>query len=187
MGETAETQAGVQGIGRTEPLLARDLLAGQFELVYDVVEQNVRGVTHEGSLAAAAGGGNTANWILAHVITVQNATMQLIGAPPVWQSPELERARYDRPIRDASEAIDWDILVERFNASREACVSAIAALNDEALAEQIIDPFGQPSSRADLLAALLIHQSYHAGQLGMARRAAGLKAAILAPGQTAPI
>lgn len=166
---------------------ARDVLTRQYGLVYGMIARNVEGMTHEGSLAPAAGGGNTANWILAHVINVQNAIMQLIGAPPVWQGSELERVRYDRPIRDASEAIDWDTLVRRFNESRDACVSALEALRDDALAEPIVDPFGKPSTRADLLAGLLIHQAYHAGQLGMARRAAGLKAAILAPGQKAPI
>jgi uncharacterized damage-inducible protein DinB len=48
-------------------------------------------------------------------------------------------------------------------------------------------PFGDPSTRAGLLAVLVVHQCYHAGQLGMTRRAAGKKAAILAPGQTAPL
>src|SRR5690606_28566251 len=98
-----------------------------------------------------------------------------------------ERARFDHPIRDASEAIDWEELVERFNASRDVCLAAIAALDDETLAREMTDPFGEPSTLAGTLSFLSIHQSYHAGQLGLARRAAGLKGAILAPGQTAPL
>ena len=45
------------------------------------------------------------------------------------------------------------------------------------------DPFGNDSTRAGLLGTLVVDQCYHAGQLGMARRAAGHKAAILAPGR----
>jgi uncharacterized damage-inducible protein DinB len=105
----------------------------------------------------------------------------------VWESAQLDRARYDHPIRDTAEAIDWDTLVARFNASRDACLAAVAALSDESLAEKMPGPFGDPSTRAGLLGNLAVHQCYHAGQLGMARRAAGKKAAILAPGQAAPI
>lgn len=166
---------------------ARDMLVQQFGAIYGVIARNVDGLTHSDSLAPAAGGGNTANWILGHLLNVQNAVMQIIGAPPVWESDQLERARFDHPIRGAGEAIDWDSLVERFNGSRDSCLAALAELSDEALAEKMPDPFGQPSTRAGMLALLAIHQCYHAGQLGMARRAAGRKAAILAPGQAAPL
>ena len=103
------------------------------------------------------------------------------------ESAVLERARFDHPIRDADDAIDWDTLVERFSSSRDACLAGLAALTDELLAERTNDAFGRPSTRAGVLGSLAIHQCYHAGQLGMARRAAGRKTAILAPGQTAPL
>lgn len=165
----------------------RDLLVEQFGAIYAVIALNVDGLTHADSLAPAAGGGNTANWILGHVVNVHNAVMSIIGAPPVWESEQLERARFDRPIRDAGDAIEWDALVERFNASRDACLAALASLTDEALAEEMSDPFGNDTTRAGMLGILAVHQCYHAGQLGMARRAAGLRTAILAPGQTAPL
>jgi uncharacterized damage-inducible protein DinB len=168
-------------------MTARDMLVQQFGAIYSVIARNVEGLTHADSLAPAAGGGNTANWILGHLMNVQNAVMSIIGARPVWESEQLERARFDHPIRAAADAIDWDTLVERWNASRVACIAALEALSDEALAEEMRDAFGNESTRARTLAGLAVHQCYHAGQLGMARRAAGKKAAILAPGQTAPL
>lgn len=164
----------------------RDMLLQQFGAIYSIVARNVDGLMHADSLAPTAGG-NTANWILGHLTNVQNGVMKVIGAPPVWESEQLERARFDHPIRDANEAIDWDTLVERFNSSRDACIAGLAALTDESLAEKMNDAFGRPSTRAGVLGVLAIHQCYHAGQLGMARRAAGRKTAILAPGQTAPL
>ena len=166
---------------------ARDMLVQQYDSIYRVIARNVKGLTHDDSLAPAAGGGNTANWILGHVVNVQNAVMRIIAAPPVWESEQLQRARFDHPIRDAGDAIDWDTLVERFIASHAPCLAALAALTDEALAEKMPDPFGNDSTRAGMLGFLVVHQCYHAGQLGMARRAAGHKAAILAPGQAAPL
>jgi uncharacterized damage-inducible protein DinB len=165
----------------------RDILAQQIGMIYGIIERNVEGVSHDDSLAPAAGGGNTANWILGHLVNVHNALMRLVGAPPVWEDAQLDRARFDHPIRSAAEAIDWDTLVARFAASRDHCLAAIAAQSDDTLADKVIDPFGTQRTRAELIALLVIHQCYHAGQLGMARRAAGRKAAILAPGQTAPI
>ncbi|MQA92516.1 MAG: DUF664 domain-containing protein [Gemmatimonas sp.] len=168
-------------------MTGRDMLVQQFDAIYGLIARNVDGLTHADSLAPAAGGGNTANWILGHVVNVQNAVMRIISAPAVWESEQLERARFDHPIRDADHAIDWDTLVERFNVSHDGCLAALAALSDDALAEKMPGPFGNESTRAGLLGVLVIHQCYHAGQLGMARRAAGKKAAILAPGQAAPL
>jgi uncharacterized damage-inducible protein DinB len=164
-----------------------ELLVQQFGAAYAVIARNIDGLSHADSLAPAAGGGNTANWILGHLVNVQNAVMRIIGAPPVWESDQLERARFDHPIHDTADAIDWDTLVERFNASRNAFLAALSSLTDESLAEEMPGPFGDATTRAGLLGLLATHQWYHAGQLGMARRAAGKKAAILAPGQTAPI
>ena len=166
---------------------ARDMLVQQFGAIYSIIKRNVEGLSHADSLAPAAGGGNSANWILGHLTNVQNAVMGIVGAPPVWESEQLERARFDHPIRDAANAIEWDTLVERFNASRESCLAALASLSDGSLAEKMPDPFGGDTTRAGMLGVLAIHQCYHAGQLGMARRAAGYKAAILAPGQKTPL
>ena len=98
-------------------MTARDLLVQQYGAIYYMVSRNVDGLTHDDSLTSpAAAGGNTANWILGHLVSVHNAVMSLVGAPPVWDSDQLERARFDHPIRTADDAIDWDTLVERFNA-----------------------------------------------------------------------
>ena len=85
---------------------ARDLLVKQFDSIYRVIARNVEGLTHDDSLAPAAGGGNSANWILGHLVNVQNGVMGIIGAPPVWESEQLgarairsphsRRARSDR-------------------------------------------------------------------------------------------
>jgi uncharacterized damage-inducible protein DinB len=165
----------------------RDMLVQQYNAIYQVIARNIDGLTHADSLTPAAGGGNTANWILGHLVNVQNSVMEIIGAPPVWESEQLERARFDHPIRDGADAIDWETLVERFNASRDACLAALASLTDESLVDQMPDAFGRHSTRAGVLGGLVVHQCYHAGQLGMVRRAAGKKAAILAPGQAAPL
>src|SRR5690606_15782363 len=78
----------------------QEMLERQFGFVYDVVERNVEGMTQEQSLARPAAGGNCANWILGHVVDVQNGLMQVLGEDPVWESDQLVRAGFD-PIEGA--------------------------------------------------------------------------------------
>jgi uncharacterized damage-inducible protein DinB len=160
----------------------QEMLARHFELVYAMVERNVEGMTHEQSLARPAAGGNCANWILGHLVNVHNGLMQVLGEHPVWESDQLHRAGFD-PIESPEGAIAWDTLRDRFLTSQERCLAAVRALTDDALAGEVPAPFGGTTSRAGLLVTLAFHQTYHAGQLALARRFAGLPGAIKGPGQ----
>jgi len=160
----------------------RENLAMQFGFVYQMVADNVERMTPDESMIQPPAGANCANWILGHLTNVQNAVMALIAEPPVWESDQLARAGWD-PITGQANAIDWDTLRDRFLGSRKRCVAAISALTEERLAEQVPHPFGGLTSRGELLGILSFHQSYHSGQLGMARRMAGLEGAVKGPGQ----
>jgi len=158
------------------------MLAQQFGLMYQVTAANLEGMTPEHSLAQPPRGGNCANWILGHLTDVQNAAMGLAGETPVWESDQVRRASYD-PITRPEQAIDWNTLRERFLASRERCLAGISRLSDSSLQEEMPHPFGGTCSRGELLALLAFHQTYHAGQLAVARRVAGLEGVIKGPGQ----
>jgi uncharacterized damage-inducible protein DinB len=153
-----------------------------FDLMYKVSSANLEGMTQEQSLAQPSQGGNCANWILGHLTNVQNGAMHLLGEKPVWESDQLTRAGTE-PITRPTEAIDWNTARARFLGSRDRCLAAISRLSDEALAESVPHPFGGNCSRAELLNILAFHQAYHAGQLAISRRIAGLDGAVKGPGQ----
>lgn len=157
-------------------------IAHQFGLVYRMIEVNVEGMTAEQSLAQPSPGGNCANWIVGHLTNVQNDLMKAIGQAPVWESDQLAHAGWE-PITGKGQAIAWDTLRDRILGSRDRCVAAISSLSDAQMAEQVPHPFGGTTSRAELLSLVAFHQAYHAGQLGIARRVAGLEGAVKAPGQ----
>jgi len=157
-------------------------IAQHFDLMYKVTAVNLDGITPEQSLAQPSPGGNCANWILGHLTNVQNGVMQLLGEKPVWESGQLARAGFD-PITGPTNAIDWNTLRDRFLGSRDRCMAAISSLSDQALAESVPHPFGGSCNRAELLNLLAFHQTYHGGQLAVARRIAGLEGAVKAPGQ----
>ena len=161
---------------------AQKSLAQHFGLMYQVAAANLAGMTHDHSLARPSRGGNCANWILGHLTNVQNGVMQLLGEKPVWENEQLLRAGWD-PIVEPGQAIDWDTLRERFLGSRERCLAAITRLSEDQLADTVPHPFGGTCSREELLNILAFHQTYHGGQLAVARRVAGLEGVIKGPGQ----
>jgi uncharacterized damage-inducible protein DinB len=164
-------------------MTAQEMLTQQFALMYNTADRNLSGMTAKESLAQPPSGGNCANWILGHLVNVHNGVMGLLKQPPVWESEQLARAGFD-PITGSENAIDWDTLRERFLGSRERCLAAVAALSDDELNEGgIPHPFGGTTTRGELLGVLAFHQTYHVGQLGVARRIAGLDGAIRGPGQ----
>jgi uncharacterized damage-inducible protein DinB len=160
----------------------QEAIAQHFGLMYKTAAANLDGLTHEQSLAQPSPGGNCANWILGHLVNVQNGVMRVLGEKPVWESDQLARAGND-PITGSAGAIEWNTLRDRFLGSRERCLAAISALSGEALAEPVPHPFGGTTSRAELLNLLAFHQSYHGGQLAFSRRIAGLEGAVKGPGQ----
>jgi uncharacterized damage-inducible protein DinB len=162
----------------------QDLLTKQYELVYALSIPNLQEMTPADSLVASAGDGNTANWVLGHLISVHNGAMKLTGEELVVPDEELAGAAPEPEDRPAK-PMNWARMSERFIQSRERCLAGISALSDSALAEPVPHPFGGECSRAELLQLVAIHSAYHAGQLAMCRRAAGRAGAIKGPSQVA--
>lgn len=163
---------------------AAQAIAGQFALMYHSVRANVAGMTLEHSLVQPLAGGNCANWMLGHLTAVQNGVMGLVGDAPVWDDPRLAQpSSFFAPITRAEQALDWDTMVGRFLDSSDRCIAGVGALTEAQMAVPVADPFGGATPRGQLLALLSFHQAYHVGQLGTARRLAGLPGAVRFPGQ----
>jgi uncharacterized damage-inducible protein DinB len=159
------------------------LLAQQLATIYAIVELNTEGLTQEDSFAQPVPSGNCANWILAHVIAVHNALLDLLDEDPVWEHERLSVEALFEPITLPEQAFDWQTMRRRFADSRDRCVAAVSRLTPEALARPVRDPFGRPTTFAGLLGTLAVHQTYHAGQLATARRVAGRDGVVRGPGQ----
>jgi len=159
----------------------KDALKLQYGFFYRIAKANLDGITAAQSVEQPRPGGNCANWILGHVVGAHNHVMRLAKQEPVWEDPSLERASAD-PITSADEAIDWDTMVSRLLASESRLMAGLEALSEEDLDQGgFEDPFGNETSRGQLLNFLALHQNYHAGQLGMSRRLVGLDGAIRNP------
>lgn len=163
-------------------MTTQQLLQQQFELIYSTAGANLDGMNRDHSLVQPEPSGNCANWVLAHLVQVQNGVMRVVGAPPVWQHDKLPPTSLP-PIDSEEQALDWEAMKGALLSSRERCIAGLGELTDEKLNEQIPDPFGGKSTRGELLGILANHQPYHIGQLGLLRRLAGLRGAISGPGE----
>ncbi|HEU4760685.1 MAG TPA: DinB family protein [Gemmatimonadales bacterium] len=160
----------------------QNLLTQQYEMLYGMTLANLAGMTPEDALVQPESGANAASWVLGHLIFVHNAAMQMLGEEPVVPVDELAGAAPE-PADRPDEPMDWDRLTSRFAESKDRCMAAIAAVSDAALADPLPHPFGGDSTRGELLQLVAMHGTYHAGQLGMCRRAAGREGVIKGPGQ----
>lgn len=161
-----------------------DAIKSLYQLTYRTIDMNTEGMSHEDSIRQPSPGGNCANWILGHITDVQNEVMKLLGEEPAWDSESLERTK--NPISGADDAIDWDAMRREFLASEPRCLAAIDALTGEKLDEPgYPHPLGGEVTFGELLNFLAFHQVYHAGQIGLSRRLAGLRGVIGSPAERA--
>lgn len=146
-----------------------------------VLHANLAGVTQEQSLAHPGPGGNCLNWVVGHMACIQNKVLPLVGQEPVVDPASLER--YDRgsaPMTDPAEARDVHELMSLWDQAAARWDAGLAALPADALEQPApFSPSGDPDETVgSLLATLLFHQGYHAGQTGVLRRVAGHEGAI---------
>jgi len=157
------------------------MLRHQARLTHSAVLVNVDGLTHEDSLLHPDPGGNCLNWVLGHLLWVDQRMLRRLGQPQVM--PETALARYARgsaPIEDPAEAIEMTKLAAAWSNSLPRIEAGLAALTPEALNTLAGDgPTNNPSETVrSLLHTLIFHQAYHAGQTGVLRRMAGKAGAI---------
>lgn len=153
----------------------------QAEMIDEVLRINIEGLTHEDSLIQPQPEGNCLNWVVGHLLWTYDYNLPVLGQEPVMEEGLLKRyARGAPPLRDASEALDFQ---ELLNASDE-----VAECIDTGLAGLTADALGQPARRApdddpdetvrERLIGVLFHQGYHVGQTALLRRIAGKDGAI---------
>jgi len=163
-------------------MTAKEGLIQQYRFLYRTIAANLEAMTEEESILQPAPGGNCANWILGHLIVVQNNALALLGEPPIIQHENLPRGQQG-PVTGPENAIPFDEARTRFLASEDRFIGALAGLGEGDLQQAgFTDPFGDSTTKGGLLNLIAFHQAYHAGQLGLSRRLVGREGAIKAPG-----
>jgi uncharacterized damage-inducible protein DinB len=150
-------------------------LAKIFEFSHMTLTRNLEGITHEESLRAPDGGGNSLNWVLGHLLYHRNVVMKLLDRPPVWDPEKAARyARGSAPLGPDDHPQPLESMRAELDRSQAPLVEALRACTEEQLAAPLEN--GKPL--AERLTLLGFHKGYHGGQIGLLRRLLGHTGAI---------
>jgi hypothetical protein len=134
----------------------------------------IKGITHEQSLKAPGEGGNSANWVLAHLLYYRTQILRKLGDNNPLAIEGLDGfAGQGNPASKVEAAIDWQRLCNGAHESQGRIRLRIEGITESELCSPTSD-----GTVADDIRFLHFHDSYHIGQLGYIRRMLGLPGAI---------
>ena len=159
-----------------------ETIISQLQFAHWAALRNLDGVTHEESVVRPDSGANDGNWVVGHIIAVRNRLLPALGEEALWD--EARSASYVMPSTDDTTGrVPFEELRAAFVTSHERLTAGIARLDDAALAQKApFSPGNNPEETLQsLLARIVVHESYHVGQIGILRRAMGKDGAIRFP------
>lgn len=137
-----------------------------FKSSHMVLNRNLRDIEHNESLITPAGEGNSMNWVLGHIITSRDDVRELLGLQKLYDK-ELEQYKRGSAQLDGANAIEFKKLLEMYNSGQEELENKLKET----------DLTGD-NEKYRMVTFLAFHESYHTGQTGILRRAAGKEGAI---------
>ncbi len=146
---------------------ALEFLKIQFDFNSDVISKNIAAITNEESQMFHQNGANPLNLIFGHLILVRNSMIAILGGKPVFNDDEFSvYKRGENPEQHKDSFTDFETLKSYYKDSENE-LNRIFKSSVEINPKNISD-----------LSALMLHEIYHAGQLGYIRRLLGKEGAI---------
>lgn len=158
-------------------MTTQDILA-QLEFSHYCIVTNLQNVTEQQAMIEPAPSGNPVNRVLGHIVVVRRSLFKLFGLPlPL----SVEWAKfYNAPWADVnpSEALSLEELKRHERETFEQLKVAVQSFSkdwDEHCPESSVD---EPQTYGQRVQFFMLHECYHAGQLGSLRRSVGLPGKI---------
>src|SRR5262245_23474698 len=140
------------------------------------VARNCEGLVHNETLIRPQPKGNSANWVLGHILYNRSFILTLVKEQPLWGECEgSQYARESKPL-DPKDAMPLDRLLKDLTETQNRLRRGLEKLAPEEL--DLKHDEGAARPRGAQLHFLHFHEAYHAGQLGILRRMAGKDGAI---------
>jgi hypothetical protein len=131
-----------------------------------VLNLNLKDITHEESLVAAPGGGNSINWIVGHIIVSRDDIRELLGLDRLYGDEMKMYQRGAEAVKPA-ELFQFSKLMEMYNDGQHILEEKMKHTdlrdNDE---------------KYRMVTFLAFHEAYHSGQTGILRRIIGKEGVI---------
>jgi uncharacterized damage-inducible protein DinB len=160
--------------------MSQEMLVKQFFYTHYVLKHNSLDVSDEESLRPPSDGGNSLNWILGHILSTRNSLLQLVGEASFWPKKQIELyKRGSEPVTDGATAIAYTQLLSDLDSSQATLIHGLENLSADHLAQPAESPTGgDDETIGSVLAMLLFHEAYHAGQTGTMRHILGKEGRI---------
>lgn len=156
-----------------------DGLVAQLGICRRATHRNLDGISHEESLLRPVPGGNSANWVPGHIVSARSNLLKRLGESPLLDDETTTQYRRGSD-GNIPTPLPVSELLATLDRSQPLFTAAMRRFSDEQLASKapFSSPAGDDATLAEALAAMVCHESYHVGQLGLLRRVCGKKGAI---------
>ena len=146
-----------------------------FKTSLGFLERNLEGLTDEVAAQGPGPGANSPAWLLAHVYGARKGILRLAGHP---QAPDADLdPKAGRGGAGDAPAVPFSELMRRFRATDPLMKEAFLAVAD--WDRPVKNPgLGLQQPLEQVIAFMYMHESYHLGQIGLARKLLGLPGAV---------
>ena len=156
-----------------------DALVAQLSVSRNAIRRNLDGVSHEESTQPHDCGGNSANWVVGHIVAARNSVLKNLGGKTVM--PDATAAVYRRGSDGAvSGGMKLEDLISALDESQPLLIESLRKVPEQQLLAKspFSSPAGPEATLGEAISAMVFHEAYHVGQLGILRRLLGRKGAI---------
>ncbi len=144
-------------------------LSEQFSFQTSLIQHLVDGLNHEESLLQLPFEANCLNWVLGHILSRRQSSLEALGADSLWGERQLTLYRTgSASITSDEQAIHFDTLIDDLHRSLTMLESALQEANDDLLDRIVVNDRGEKTAEQHL-EGFLWHETYHIGQLELLR------------------
>jgi len=145
-------------------------LSRYYKIIYNVVNRQLDGITHEESLIQPPFRGNCLNWVFGHLVFSRTSVLAFLREELPWSKEETARYQRDsEPVTSADGAVPFDQLRGYFEVSHNRIMAGLQRISPE----QMASVSDGKSAVGEEIAFLQWHETYQAGQLDHLRQLAG--------------
>lgn len=141
--------------------------AEQYAFHTSLIQNHIEGVTDTESLLQPPFDANCMNWVLGHIISRRQSSLEALGSEPLWGEQRMRiYITGSDPITSADRAVSFRTLREALQHSNERLRAALEHASAEQLEQLVVNDRGEKSA-AEHLEGFLWHETYHIGQLDL--------------------
>src|SRR5471032_3158967 len=119
-----------------------DTLATQLAITQRTIKRNLEEVSHEESLLRPQPGGNSANWVLGHILASRSGLLKNLGEQPLLDDAAVQQYRRGSD-GNVPNPVPLTELLAALDRSQPAIIAGMKRIPDTALAAK--SPFSSPA------------------------------------------